>query len=593
MTTYQILQNVNWNSLPIDDYRQSFFIKIYCEKLNLTNPFFIQARLGTIFSCIEEIKLYINSLDYSKNSAYIQNGIEELIELIDDDKVFLKLIKDNWTFFKEKLQVIIKEGIGKQKINLINILNILISYKLNYEENLYEEMSFSIFGECDLKEKDRVLTAIEENTSRYISYLLDSGFSHLYLFNRKEYFTRSSNYGGRSFKVQFDSIFYKLSKSRQEFKVYFLISNISGFEQFKEYFVDNNINILENIENKVSKSYYDKLKKTNIDDKFLELSLESSDYMVASSNARKILDKLLDIALYSSKCNFKVSDTCIVKSMKEPCATHDVSILEMSEKTYRELSLYSHRYQVAQFNHTIQKLEDLDKSQMLQSLRYVRLTRNIISNEQKILNLWISFESLFSWKGDASVLGILSEYVPKLYAQVAFLSRLDLALQIVKKCKIKIIESKANKNLTINELFNIFADESLAIKIFKNIEDDLLQYRWKKLYDAYNSDKHIIKQLKKTEKDVSRQIRRIYFLRNKISHTGFYSDINPILTLHLMDYVQVCYVALNKGLLECTQIEDRLFSFEEIFSYLLLKTDLLFYRNGNDVKINYENLFLL
>src|SRR5690606_31177783 len=98
------------------------------------------------------------------------------------------------------------------------------------------------------EQKNRVLTAIEESTSKYISYLLDCGFSHLYLFNRKEYFTRLSNYGGRKFKEQFDSVFYKLSKSRQDFKVYFLISDISGFDQVKEYFLGNNIKILENIE---------------------------------------------------------------------------------------------------------------------------------------------------------------------------------------------------------------------------------------------------------------------------------------------------------------------------------------------------------
>ena len=421
-------------------------------------------------------------------------------------------------------------------------------------------MSSSIFGECNLEQKNRVLTAIEESTSKYISYLLDCGFSHLYLFNRKEYFTRLSNYGGRKFKEQFDSVFYKLSKSRQDFKVYFLISDISGFDQVKEYFLGNNIKILENIESEVSKSYYEKLNKLNPQDRYLELSVESSDYMVASSSARKILEKLLDIALYSSKCNFRVSDICITKSMKEPYATHDVSILEMSEKTYRELSLYSHRYQVAQFNQTMQKLEDIDKSQILQSLRYVRLTRNINSNEQKILNLWISFESLFSWKGDSSVLGILLEYVPKIYAQVAFLSRLDLALYILKKCKIKVLDNKANRSLTIKDLFEILSNQKLTKQIFNNIEDELLQYRWLKLCQAYDTDGHIIEEIKKTEKDVGRQIRRIYFLRNKISHTGFYADINPILTLHLMDYVQVCFVSLHKGIIECTKIEDRLFT---------------------------------
>ncbi|ENX02517.1 hypothetical protein F899_01044 [Acinetobacter sp. CIP 101934] len=62
---------INEKLLGIKDYRATFFIKVYAEKLNLKNPFFLQARLGTPFSIAKEVEMYINSFDSHKNIIYI------------------------------------------------------------------------------------------------------------------------------------------------------------------------------------------------------------------------------------------------------------------------------------------------------------------------------------------------------------------------------------------------------------------------------------------------------------------------------------------------------------------------------------------
>lgn len=594
MTSYQLLQNINWDKLPTLDYRQDFFIKIYAEKLNLSNPFFIQARLGTVFSCANEIKLYINSYQYTKNSTYITNGIDELIEIIDKDEIILELLEDDWEYFKLSFKEIKNNLNNENKFILKNILNSILSFKDSYEKLLLENLKKSIFSNSDLNRKDRVLKNIENQVSRYISFQLDNGFSNVYLFNRLQHFTRLNNYGDKNFEQKFDSIFDKISNERLNFKIYFLISDLKNFRDIRNEIEQNeNVKIYENVNDLITKIYADKILKKNESDKYLEVSVESSDYMAASFTARKILDKLLDIVFYTAKVSFKLSDICIVKTLKDLTPTHEVSILEMSQKTYVETSLYSARYPFFKFNEIIENLDTIDGSQLVQSLRYVRLTRNINSNEQKILNLWIALESLFSWKGDEAILTILLKYVPKIYAEVALISRLDLALYIIRKCNNKIIEDKLNRSLGYKDVLDIFSDQSLAEKVYNSLGDDLLIYRWCSLNDIFKDKKNIKRQVEKTELDVSRQIRRMYFLRNKITHTGFYTDINPILTLHLMDYIQVCYVAINKALKESQEREKRKYSFEELFAVLTIKHNKIFYENNDSTLLNINRLFLL
>lgn len=233
MTSYQLLQNINWDKLPTLDYRQDFFIKIYAEKLNLSNPFFIQARLGTVFSCANEIKLYINSYQYTKNSTYITNGIDELIEIIDKDEIILELLEDDWEYFKLSFKEIKNNLNNENKFILKNILNSILSFKDSYEKLLLENLKKSIFSNSDLNRKDRVLKNIENQVSRYISFQLDNGFSNVYLFNRLQHFTRLNNYGDKNFEQKFDSIFDKISNERLNFKIYFLISDLKNFRDIR------------------------------------------------------------------------------------------------------------------------------------------------------------------------------------------------------------------------------------------------------------------------------------------------------------------------------------------------------------------------
>lgn len=594
MASYNSLKVNNSVLTTVNCIREAFFIKTFAEKLNLTHPFFIQARIGTAFTCINEINLYLNSFDYSKNNTYIVAGVEELIEIIDNDDLLNSKIISDWKFYKENLKLCIKFISKKDILTIKNIIDSIYIFKNEYEKQLLIELKRYIFIEdFDKNKPKRVYNNISMYTSKYIAALLDNGFSHLYLFNRIKYLTQKNNYGNRTFEQQFDYIFNKISNERSSFSIYFLISNIKGLINNESKLEKNGINILSNLNEKRLNDSADKIKKKTQNDKYLEVTVEASDYMAASFIAKKTLDKTLDVTFYSTKINFEVSDFCVVKSHKGLKASHSLMMSDMNKNVYKEESLASSRYPLFDFTNLINSLEYSDKSQVLQSLRYVRLAREIHSNEQKILNLWISLESLFFWKDESTILSILNQYVPKIYAQASIISRLDIALKIAKKSIINILDNKENINLNSEDILEIFSNDDLSKKVFENLNDELFKYQWSNLNDIFKSESNIFKQMKNTELDVSRQIRRIYFLRNKISHTGYYTDINPITTLHLMDYVQICYVSINKGLSELLRINNKKYTLEEIFTHLDLKNEKSIYNKQATSRLTLKKMFLV
>lgn len=63
-----------------------------------------------------------------------------------------------------------------------------------------------------------------------------------------------------------------------------------------------------------------------------------------------------------------------------------------------------------------------------------------------------------------------------------------------------------------------------------------------------NSDA-LLTRVEKTVKDVERQLKRIYLIRNKIAHRGHYGDIRPQIVNHLFDYASTCLDAIATTLL--------------------------------------------
>lgn len=565
---------INEELLGIKDYRSTFFIKVYAEKLNLKNPFFLQARLGTPFSIAKEVAMYINSYDSHKNIIYIEKGIDELCLAVNKDPMLKEILGSTWSYQENTLQKN-KQMIERDSVIKINIiLNKIMEEMDDYESKIIEKLKDIVFGDCDLAQRKRLYDQIDLYTGMYISLLIDKEFSYTYLYHRLKYLTQKSNYKkGLNFEQQFDVVFNKLSFEKLEYEVYFRINKINGINYVKKEFNKENIIIITNIENYILIKFPKNQDEGEIRKNYIKISVIASDYLAAVFLAKKILDKNLDLILYSYKVDMDIDDICVVyNDARMAKVIKEVDVKKELKKMYVEDSLYSSKNDVYHFSSVIDKLAPTDKRQINQSFRYMRLTRRTLSNEQKIINLWISLESLFHWKNGTKILTILSNYVPKFYSHLSLNGRLDLALKFIKSIKVEI--DGLDKDIDQKKLVNIFLhNEELSIKIYENISDEVKKYRFRKIYETFKDIRSINNQIQSTEADVEKQIRRIYFLRNKITHTGFYSDINPILSIHLMDYIQMCYSIIYNGLTEYKVLEERKASFFDIFTMKLFEYD--------------------
>ncbi|AVO53490.1 hypothetical protein C7A17_12180 [Ectopseudomonas mendocina] len=95
------------------------------------------------------------------------------------------------------------------------------------------------------------------------------------------------------------------------------------------------------------------------------------------------------------------------------------------------------------------------------------------------------------------------------------------------------------------DIYSILGSEQAAIELFNSLGDlEHLKYKISSIHEELKINALVVKRIEKAQTDVSRQLRRIYLLRNRIAHTGHYEKIRPQLVTHLLDYIAVCYMAI-------------------------------------------------
>lgn len=202
-------------------------------------------------------------------------------------------------------------------------------------------------------------------------------------------------------------------------------------------------------------------------------------------------------------------------------------------------------------------LDSEGKEHLGRSLRYLRLARESVSIEQKMLNLWIALESLFA-DGESSILLNILEYVPQMYAVSGLRRRISYFKNLLVKNVIPttaLFRSEISTGMNIfdsqttdAEVFRLLRNEPAAIELFDSLgSKEHLKFRLMSIFNELKNNGAISERIRRTEVDVTRQLRRIYFLRNKMTHTGHFANIRPQLVTHLLDYVAICYAAISSA----------------------------------------------
>jgi uncharacterized protein (DUF2164 family) len=556
MVPRKYLSEELWNKLPILDFRARFFIEIYTEKLGMHTPHFYQSRLMNIFNGCKEALIYIDEFKSNeKNKSYVISALHEIENCWNEDpiaKQLLKHIEEARDHIFKKIQ---SGDFGASHLSRLRVVcNAILHFEDNYINTLSTSLHESVTGDTDLAKKGTITSDINTLTGIYITYLLNKGYSPTYLFNRSALLTRITNYGGRDFSQQLKLILDKLKNHKNSFDVYFALKS-NKIQELLDIKEGSEIEFLDAIPNFISPQHASKLQKDFELNVVAKGSVESTDYVSASWRVKEKLDKVLD-AVTALDLNPRIETSANCVTLYKNQQLHHAESLNI-DILIRFLSSEGGTYfsnSGTSILHSLSVLNEHGRDHLGRSLRYLRLARNSISIEQKLLNLWISLESIYT-DSESGILTNILEYVPQLYAVTAIGRRVCYIRDLLSENSIStppaIKENITNgadvftKNVSESKIFELIKNKSLCTDLFNSLGNlEHLKFRLAAIHEELKDNKSISNRLKKSQVDVERQLRRIYFLRNKIAHTGHYENIRPQLITHLLDYIAVCYMAV-------------------------------------------------
>jgi hypothetical protein len=191
-----------------------------------------------------------------------------------------------------------------------------------------------------------------------------------------------------------------------------------------------------------------------------------------------------------------------------------------------------------------------DRNLFIAALQFFRLTHSAVSLESRAINLWIALEALFQAMDHDSIIGKLVEFVPRIQAlhypkdTLRALSR-DIAPLWKNSSDTKGILTFAAKSIAFRldpaDLGSLLTSDS-QVQSFQRLKaitapNPLLLNRiWRYGEGMFKTPKNLAARIEQHEKNVRWQLRRIYRLRNRITHQGKTGPESAQLLDHLQQY---------------------------------------------------------
>lgn len=544
----KILTPKIWDSLNLPDWRARFFIECYSESLSVHTPHFHQAKMMGVIDLAKEVLQNIKVFEANdKGKGYLISSLKELKLALERDIVAKEIFSDLLGVFDDCSKNFNSEKFPKSLIIQLGILcKRIVQDEISYFSKLELALVEVVCGDTDLTKKERITDNINSLTRRYVTALLNIGYSPTFLFNKTQQLTRTSNYSGRNFKDQLKFFICSLDRKTREFRVFFGIKTNKKIT-VKNYKTYKGVKLLTEIPEKhftISTKTFSKFSP----DYYIQITVEAHDYIGAALIANERIESEFDLLkTLSNKINLTMHTSCYVDyRAKGNVFQRDVNVaLLNSLLTYDHRSTQLSGYLSLDFRDNLE-LSSIRKIEgVLKNLRQVKESARL---EQKLLNLWISLESLNYSGDDKSIISSVTNFLPKIYAISSIEQRIKYVLSLLISFKIQIpdlvrenhnIEGKLfDEKLSLNNFYNIIVHKASAEEICKAISElDFLYFRFYELYKVISDKKKIKSRLSNTREDIENQLYRIYQKRNNIVHVGFSDSLNHYAINHLSDYV--------------------------------------------------------
>lgn len=572
----KVLAEETWNKLEFPDWRVRFFIECYTESLSVETPHFHQAKMMGVLDLAKEVLKNIKVFETSdKGKGYLISSLKELKLALERDLVAKDIFHDLLDVFEDCSKNFNSEKFPRSLIIQLSI----ICKRITEEDSLYfsklkEALINSITEACDITKKETITSHIHSSTRRYVTYLLNAGYSPTYLFNKTQLLTRKSNYNGRNVVDQLKYFFGSLDCKLRDFNVFFGIKT-NKKTTLQEYKSHKNVQLLTDIPEKhftISTKTFSKFSP----DFYLRVTVSNLDYVGAALLASERIESEVDLLkTFITRINLTIHHSCYVHyKVRGHTYQRDVNTaLLNSLLTYDHRSGQFYKYLSLDFRKKMEPSSIRKVEGVLKNLRQVKETGRL---EHKLLSLWISLESLNYSGDDKSIISGVTSFLPKIYAIESIKQRVEYVQKLLINYKVnipndvkdrhEITPEKSFKDLDLNTFHQLVESKDSAKAICKEVKDlDFMYYRFYDLYKIISDKKKVKKRIVNTREDIENQLYRIYQIRNNIVHIGFTDNLNHYAINHLSDYVNtllllVFDILVNSKHLSIVTIDDILLS---------------------------------
>ncbi|AMV41201.1 hypothetical protein [Paraburkholderia caribensis] len=595
MEKLRYLSDEHWAKLPVKDFRARFFVESYIEKLRMHTPHFYQARLMNILSACEETIEYVKAYRINdKFSGYVVSSVEEIEDCWDSDSIAQEILSDLTPLRTALFKSVRAADLSTHTLHRLTALcRAIISRAKTYRVALSEALQDAITGETEITQKDRITNQIDRLAGLYVTSLLNQKFSPTYLFNRAEMFTRENSYSDRNFDQQLALVIGRLKDEKLlDFEVYYGIkasraSMLLSIGDEPE--IGFQPTLTEDLQPLRAQAFTEGMRPNVI----AKCTISATDHINAALKAKENLDKFLDIATaLEMSPRLQISKGCIVVQRQGGAHKRVVDVDTLLAFMSSEVG--AHFSHVApSIRQSFVSFNEEAKDQMGRSLRHLRLARTSVSFEQKLLNLWIALESLFAYN-ESTILSNILEYVPQFYAITGLARRVGYLRALLISNKIdttpafreRIFDGSDvfDNSVTDRHIFLLIRDEISAKELFESLKNkEHLKFRIFQIFRELKDNSSILSRINRTKDDVKRQLRRIYFMRNKIAHTGHFQGVRPQLVTHLLDYIAVSYRAIASA---ASESNGTLYSVAELLAAARMGADIVNDRASGNKSIN-------
>lgn len=376
-------------------------------------------------------------------------------------------------------------------------------------------------------------------SNQLVTALVNVGFHQSYIYHQLNFHF----FGGKLAKNRTVSKFFKYFQSeKKEFEVYIIVSD--SFREIKELCTRFNLEIIDELNidgaNTKVKGYIDSIEADQVFAKCKKI--KAYDSQSARLSAISLLNSLAGyFTFFHHKNPPKIIRSAIVNSDAK------TFLIEPTASPMAKGEDMNHRDAGKMLEEFLKRFTPTRKTS-LKINRVVNLHSHAIStssNENRLLNLWISYETLFGTGKTTTVVHIINSLCH--IASLTYFERIFNELS-------KSIENWDRKEMeSIKKLTGLDSNTEAACSFICSSDFDternnlysklnefpLLRFRIDDLNKNLNTASHILRYLEKHNKRIRWHIKRLYRTRNRIVHDGYRAKNLEILVENAHSYFDI------------------------------------------------------